>query len=283
MRRSTFSLLSPTLARCQVVLTSFLLHSQGRELLPCLPSQCVSSLLSEAVHETLTVLFSSLPVSPNGHVPVLVVPYSHTTDETISTKFKAISESSAITAFLDQASIRSSTHSAPSLSPATVQRSSTQKELIELVHETKVDPNDLMLGFRDEAERKKGLEGLPGGFLKGRQAALERYAKEVGESDQRLAKWYKDKIAVRPHSYLFPRSFADFFSISQENGSLIAFYEGKADSTAFQKAAADRWAATAELVKVLESKFEPNTVYLVGDQISLAESVSSFSSHRALR
>jgi glutathione S-transferase len=136
-------------------------------------------------------------VSPNGHVPILVVPYSHTVDETITTKFKAIPESAAITSFLDQASIRSSTHSAPSLSPATVQRSGMQKELIELVHEDKVDPNVLMLSFRDEAERKKGAEGLPGGFLKGRQEALERYAKEVGESDQRLAKFYKDKIAVR--------------------------------------------------------------------------------------
>ncbi|GAA5885818.1 hypothetical protein JCM6882_007572 [Rhodosporidiobolus microsporus] len=192
-----------------------------------------------------------LRISPEGKVPVLVVPYAHTVEEGITTKFKAITGSAAVTDFLDQATIRSSTHQAPSLSPATVQRASAQKELIELVHKDEVDPNLLLLSFRDDKEREAKLGALPGGFLKGRQEALERYAKEVGDSDAKLKAFYEKKIA--------------------ENGGLLAQYEGKQDSTDFQKTSQQLWSSIGKTLAVLETKFEPNATYLVGDQVSLAD------------
>ncbi|GAA6027743.1 hypothetical protein JCM8097_008012 [Rhodosporidiobolus ruineniae] len=192
-----------------------------------------------------------LRINPQGTVPVLVVPWAHTVEEGIQTKYKAITGSQAVCDFLDQATLRSSAHSAPALSPATIARAAAQKDLIELVHKEDVDPNLLLLSFRDENEAKTKFGGLVGGFLKGRQEALERFVKEVGDSDARLKEFYQKKI--------------------QENGGLIAMYEGKADATEWQKAAKERWAAVAKTFAALEDKFEPNASYLVGDQVSLAD------------
>ncbi|GAA5849826.1 hypothetical protein JCM8547_000578 [Rhodosporidiobolus lusitaniae] len=193
-----------------------------------------------------------LRISPEGHVPVLVVPYAHTVEDGITTKYKAIHGSSAVTSFLDEATNRSVSHSAPSLSPATVARAASQKEIIELVHKDEYDPNVLLLSFRTEEERKKGAEGLPGGFLKGRQEALERYAKEVEvEGDEKLNVFYAKKI--------------------KENGDLRAIFEGKADGSEAQKLGQQRWTDVSKLVNELEKKFEPDTPYLVGDQVSLAD------------
>ncbi|GAA5830858.1 hypothetical protein JCM11251_001099 [Rhodosporidiobolus azoricus] len=192
-----------------------------------------------------------LRISPEGKVPVLVVPYAHTVEEGITTKFKAITGSNAITDFLDTATLGSSAHQAPSLSPATVQRSAVQKELIELVHKDDVDPNLLLLSFRDDKEREAKLGQLPGGFLKGRQEALERYAKEVGDSDPKLKEFYQKKIA--------------------ENGGLLAMYEGKQDSTEFQKTGQQLWQNIGKTLSILERKFDGDAPFLVGDQISLAD------------
>jgi hypothetical protein len=138
-----------------------------------------------------------LLVSPTGHVPVLVVPYEHTLDDTIPTKFRALSGTKDICDFLDLSSTRSSTHHAPALSPATVQRSADSKELIAHVHKEEApDPNKLLLSFRNEQERDTKFKGLVGGFLKGRQNALERYSKEVGDSDAKLKVFYEKKLSV---------------------------------------------------------------------------------------
>ncbi|GAA6013504.1 hypothetical protein JCM11491_006103 [Sporobolomyces phaffii] len=193
-----------------------------------------------------------LKLSPSGHVPVLVVPYEHTLDDTIPTKFRALSGTKDICDFLDLSSTRSATHHAPALSPATVQRSADSKELIAHVHtEEAPDPNKLLLSFRTEQERDAKFNGLVGGFLKGRQSALERYAKEVGDSDARLKVFYEKKIL--------------------ENGSLIAMYEGKADSTAWQQASQTMWAQVPKTLALLEQKLEETAPYLLGDQVSLAD------------
>jgi hypothetical protein len=73
--------------------------------------------------------------------------------------------------------------------------------LIAHVHKEEApDPNSILLSFRNEQERDVKFKGLVGGFLKGRQEALERYAKEVGDSDTKLKAFYEKKIAV---SYRF--------------------------------------------------------------------------------
>jgi len=69
--------------------------------------------------------------------------------------------------------------------------------LIAHVHKEEApDPNSILLSFRNEQERDVKFKGLVGGFLKGRQEALERYAKEVGDSDTKLKAFYEKKIAV---------------------------------------------------------------------------------------
>ena len=58
------------------------------------------------------------------------------------------------------------------------------------------DPNKFLLGFRNEQERELKFKGMVGGFLKGRQAALERYSKEVGDKDAKLSAFYEKKLLV---------------------------------------------------------------------------------------
>ncbi|GAA5859963.1 hypothetical protein JCM1840_001818 [Sporobolomyces johnsonii] len=193
-----------------------------------------------------------LRLAPAGHVPTLVVPYEHTLVDEIATKFRAIQGTTAICDFLDTSTTRSATHSAPALSPATVQRAADSKELIAHVHgDDGPDPNKLMLSFRDEKERDTKWKGMVGGFLKGRQAALERYSKEVGDGDAKLRDFYQKKLA--------------------ENGGLIAMYEGRHDSSDWQKASLAMWAAVPKTLALLESKYEGDAPYLLGDQISLAD------------
>lgn len=138
-----------------------------------------------------------LRLNPAGTVPCLVVPYEHTLDDGVKTKFKALCNTKDVVQFLDT-STNSSSFAAPSLSPATIEGSSTSKELIEHIHQDSIDPNTLLLVWRNEDERKAKAGGLPGGFLRGRQDALERYAKEAGDSDPKLKAFYDKKIQVRP-------------------------------------------------------------------------------------
>lgn len=116
----------------------------------------------------------------------------------MTTKFRAITSTTEICAFLDESTVGPSAHHAPSLSPATVQGSQDSKAVIELVHGLEApDPNFMLMSFRTDEERKAKLAGVPGRFLKGRQEALERYQKEAGDEDARLAAFYRLKIQVR--------------------------------------------------------------------------------------
>ncbi|GAA6047019.1 hypothetical protein JCM3770_004154 [Rhodotorula araucariae] len=191
-----------------------------------------------------------LRINPEGHVPSLVVPYEHTLDDGVKTKYKAVTGTVAVCNFLDQ-STNTSSFSAPSLSPATIESSGASKDLIEHIHQDSVNPNTLMLLWRTEDERKQKLAGLAGGFLKGRQEALERYAKEVGDSDAKLQAFYAKKI--------------------QENGGLLAMLEGKVDSSDVPKKAQELWTNVGKTVQFLEGKLDGSSSFLLGDQISLAD------------
>jgi len=69
--------------------------------------------------------------------------------------------------------------------------------LITHVHKEEApDPNKFLLGFRNEQERDVKFKGMVGGFLKGRQEALERYSKEVGDKDAKLSAFYEKKLLV---------------------------------------------------------------------------------------
>lgn len=197
-------------------------------------------------------------VNPKGTVPALVVPYAHTVDEGISTKFKALCSTDEICDFLDRSTTKSAQFSAPALSPATIQNADLQKEIIARVHGDEVDPNALLLVWRDEAERKVKAGGLPATFLRGRQEALERYAREVSSSDAKLSEFYANKL--------------------KENGGLLALLEGKGDSTDVQNKAKALWRNVGETVAYLEAQLDVKAPFLLGDQVSLAECVLSSSS-----
>ncbi|KWU42223.1 hypothetical protein RHOSPDRAFT_21585, partial [Rhodotorula sp. JG-1b] len=191
-----------------------------------------------------------LKINPKGTVPALVVPYAHTVDEGISTKFKALCSTDEICDFLDRSTTKSAQFSAPALSPATIQNADLQKEIIARVHGDEVDPNALLLVWRDEAERKAKAEGLPATFLRGRQEALERYAREVS-SDAKLSEFYANKL--------------------KENGGLLALLEGKGDSTDVQNKAKALWHNVGKTVAYLEAQLDVKAPFLLGDQVSLAD------------
>lgn len=235
-------------------------RSQGRELCSCFLAKCVHH-RALTLAPPLTALLV-IAVNPQGTVPALVVPYAHTVEEGITTKFKAINSTIEICDFLDRSTVRSAHHSAPVLSPATVQRSAVSKEIIEHVHRDDVNPNTLLLLWRSDEERQAKLGGMVGGFLKGRQEALERYAKEVGDSDAKLKEFYAGKV--------------------KENGGLLALLEGKGESSDIQKKAHELWTNVGKALEFLESRFEPAAPFLVGDQVSLAECVLDLSFPRLL-
>lgn len=142
---------------------------------------------------TVTVLTSN-KVQPKATLPVLVLPLEITVDETIPTKYRAVTNTIDVVSFLDTATL-SSSFSAPSLSPATVQGSNDAKALIERVHAPDApDPNALLLSFRDDSERKAKLDQIAGPFLRGRIAAIEKFA---AENDPKLAAFYAQKLQAR--------------------------------------------------------------------------------------
>ncbi|KAM0787382.1 hypothetical protein ACM66B_003467 [Microbotryomycetes sp. NB124-2] len=190
-----------------------------------------------------------LKISPKGTVPALVAPFEHTVTPEVPTKFKALADSVEIAKFLDESTLSpSAQHTAPKLSPATVQGSTDVKYFVELVHKADApDPNFLLLSLRNDEERQAKNANLPGNFLRGRQEALERYQNEDGAAA--FKSFYETKI--------------------KENGGLLAIYEGKADASGFYKTSQEAWKNLSKLVTVLESKLKAQ--YLVGDQISLAD------------
>lgn len=190
--------------------------------------------------------------SPTGTVPALVAPYSHTTSADLPTKYKSLTTTIEIADFLDASTLTTS-HPAPSLSPATIQGSADSTFFIQLVHsESAPDPNALLLSFRSEEERKAKLGDVPGKFLKGRQEALERYAKESeGSPDAsgRLATFYENKL--------------------KENGGLLAIYEGKQAAQGWIETSKKMWSDLSKTVETVEEKL--GSGFAVGDQIALAE------------
>lgn len=143
----------------------------------------------------------------------------------------------------------------------TIQNADLQKEIIARVHGDHVDPNALLLVWRNEAERKAKAGGLPATFLRGRQEALERYAREVdGSADApRLTAFYATKL--------------------KENGGLLDLLEGKGDSSEIEAKANALWQNVAETLAYLEAQLDVKAPYLLGDQVSLAECVGFLLGH----
>lgn len=183
----------------------------------------------------------------SGTVPALVIPYAAT--KTGERQFKALTSTVEIAQFLDSSTL-SSSHAAIALSPATVIGAEISNKIIEKIHSSEADPNFLLMSFRSAEERLAKLAGVPGAFLTGRQAALEKYAQEAGDEDARLAIFYENTIKA--------------------NGGLLALYQGKGDSKEFVQKSVKAWNEVGKVLGFLEGHLE-KTTYLLGDQISLAD------------
>ncbi|KDN38940.1 hypothetical protein K437DRAFT_239804 [Tilletiaria anomala UBC 951] len=219
---------------------------------------------------------SYLRLNPNGTVPTLVVPTSDTTSEEVATKFRAITDSKQILAFLDEsrsqhileAKGQGKDAAAPVLSPATIEGKALSDSLIALVHGSDLDPNFLLLSARTLEEVKPLKEGIAGVFVNGQVAALKRYQAQVqADSNQtsnpdanprsaahneQLLKWYTDKLhALSPAYHVYgPES-------TQQATQL------------FIQLSRSRWQKLGAALAQLERQIRGP--YALGDQVSLAD------------
>lgn len=176
--------------------------------------------------------------SPTGTVPVLVAPFEHTLTTSTgsspdSVRYKALTSTIEICQFLDSSTL---SVVGPSLSPATVQGSGDSKDIINYLHcvgeDGAPDPNALLLSFCSEEERKFKIGGMAGGFLRGRQEALEKYRLEeeaLGEEkDERLLAFYERKIKVSSRSRSRVLAFAFPSEWIERHGKegTVKIYEG---------------------------------------------------------
>ena len=132
--------------------------------------------------------------------PAVVVPQLATAvDDSVSTKYTALTTSIEICEFLDTHRTSESRGDAParSLAPASLAAKAASDELIALVHQDSADPNFLLLTARTEAELRANSAGLPGQFVRGRKKALEGYlaaAETQTEVSGRMENFLKDKL-----------------------------------------------------------------------------------------
>ncbi|KAF8506674.1 hypothetical protein F5888DRAFT_1791086 [Russula emetica] len=150
---------------------------------------------------------SFLRLNPKGTVPTLIVPLEDTLSPQMENRYKAITDTEALIAFLDKSrSVMSHTHTtsaapAPVLSPATVSLSSTAKSIITLLHSAPASPESLFcLNARDLPALRTVAPSVRA-FLKGRKGSLERYlaeneSKEVRVSEKTRTFWLEKKSAT---------------------------------------------------------------------------------------
>lgn len=122
----------------------------------------------------------------------------------MESRYKAITDTEAIIAFLDKSrSIMSHTHTtsaapAPALSPATVALSATAKSIIALVHSSPASPELLFYFNARDSTTLKTVSPSVSTFLKGRKTALERYlaeneTNEISVSEKTKTFWQEKK------------------------------------------------------------------------------------------
>ncbi|KAH9046249.1 hypothetical protein EDB84DRAFT_1466864 [Lactarius hengduanensis] len=134
-----------------------------------------------------------LRINPKGTVPTLVVPFEDTLTPDMESRYKAITDTEAIIAFLDKSrSIMSHTHTtsaapAPALSPATIELSAMAKSIIALIHSSPASPELLFYFNAGDSTTLKTVSPSVSAFLKGRKGALEHYLAEDEASEIRVS------------------------------------------------------------------------------------------------
>ncbi|THH14723.1 hypothetical protein EW146_g5646 [Bondarzewia mesenterica] len=150
---------------------------------------------------------SFLRLNPKGTLPGLIVPFENTLPAEIESRYKAVTDTTAIVELLDRSrSAMSRTHTtsfapAPVLSPATISFSGVSKTIIDVVHAGPASP---VLLFYMNARDSSTLQSvsktvLP--FLRGRCDALDRYLSDnksssISISEKTKTFWLEKKRAT---------------------------------------------------------------------------------------
>lgn len=214
-----------------------------------------------------------LRINPKATVPTLVVPLSNTLSEEVDSRYKALTESTAIVEFLDKSrSFLSKTHTtsaapAPALTPATVAATSIGKVIInDIVHSSEANPGLLRYNnARDEASlRQLAKEVLH--IQQAKQSALKKYIAE-GESgalqvSEKTKKFWADKLESVESALLVLEAAEkpqDSLSESEKQARASFLQTGK-----------EAWETNLPKVLTRLSK-EMIGPYALGDQFSIAD------------
>lgn len=173
---------------------------------------------------TCKLLLFERPRSKLIRLDSVVVPQlASAVDESVSTKYTAITDSVAICEFLDTQRTSDSRGDAParSLSAPSISEKTLNDELIALVHSPKADPNFLLLSARSEAELSAKAKDVPGQFISGRKKALEGYLQNTDLSG-RMENFLREKLqAMNGMQYVYEnpssKEAADFLAKGQQH------------------------------------------------------------------
>ncbi|KAJ7900320.1 hypothetical protein B0H14DRAFT_3080656 [Mycena olivaceomarginata] len=146
---------------------------------------------------------SFLRLNPKATVPTLVVPFRDSVADDAETRYKALTDTKAIIALLDQSrsplskTRTTSTAPAPSLAPATIAFSATSNALLDILHTEEVSPETLKFINARDSPSLKTLAKTIGPLLVGRQKALAECIadSEAGkvQASEKVKRFWQDK------------------------------------------------------------------------------------------
>ncbi|KAJ7706208.1 hypothetical protein B0H17DRAFT_1036184 [Mycena rosella] len=215
---------------------------------------------------------SYLRLNLKGTVPTLVVPFRDSLSEDVESRYKALTDTKAIIALLDQSrsplsrTRTTSTAPAPSLAPATVAFSAASSALLDILHDDEVSPDMLMfINARDAASLKTLAKNVVP-LVVGRQKALTGCLAETEagtvQVSEKVKKFWRDKLS---ETELLLSVLND---AGKEDGALDA--AAKAKRVEFFAKAKAAWEVTLKdtLTRLNKEIIGP---YALGDQLSIAD------------
>ncbi|KAJ7125602.1 hypothetical protein C8R43DRAFT_1029494 [Mycena crocata] len=215
---------------------------------------------------------SFLRLNLKGTVPTLVVPFRDSLSEDVESRYKALTDTKAIVALLDQSrsplsrTRTTSTAPAPSLAPATVAFSAASSALLEILHDEEISPDMLkFINARDGASLKK-LAASVVPVVVGRQKALAECVADSASGkiqvSEKVKMFWKDKQTET-------EQLLEVLLVANKDDAALdpAGKMKRADFFAKAKAA---WEVTLKdaLVKLNKEIIGP---YALGDQLSIAD------------
>jgi len=129
----------------------------------------------------------------------------------------------------------------------------TSTSIIEEVHLDAHDPNAMLLSARDDEDRTAKINGIPKGFLEGRQKALDKYAPDA------------------------PEEFKEFLQKKQQgNKQFLEFYTGEPDGATKKQhfeATQSMWKSAGVFIRgpVTQAIYKSGGPFIAGSKPSEAD------------